>query len=257
MRSYEFITEAEVKPYEYKGYKNPEEVLNLLRTECSESFSLIENPIWRGMTNHTAPIVQIDPSTGIRQSQNTSNFYTNFMDHSPYMQGWPKRSRSLVCSSRKGIAYRYANMGGLYAIFPKNGVNIAVCPDYDMWRTRFNLPIFPVYSDLGEFSNLMDDLGFDDDSWSGIVRYANSPTFQKNIDRILLPEYVGKVSGAKFIDMIQLALSPKKAKFKLMDIKTYAASNVANNEVWIGGPVVALSKYVYTQFLSYANRGNI
>ena len=141
MKINEIITEFEVKPYEFKKLQLKTAV-RLLNKHCSEALGLLQNPIWRGMRNHTEEILRLDPTTGERASHNTSNHYTQLIDNSPYFRGWPKRSHSLICSSNLGRAssYSYGQIKSVYAIFPYNGVKIAVCPGEDIWETNLSIP---------------------------------------------------------------------------------------------------------------------
>ena len=53
MRAHEFIIEREVKPYEFSELDlDVDGAYKILHKYCSESLSLINNPIWRGMKNH-------------------------------------------------------------------------------------------------------------------------------------------------------------------------------------------------------------
>jgi hypothetical protein len=245
------ITEAVVKPYEFENL-GVKRAVTLLNQHCKESLSLIHNPIWRGMKNHNESILTIDPTTGERRSNNTSNYYTTLLDYSPYMKGWPLRSKSLICSTSHGYAINYGQQR--YTIFPYDGVKIAVCPKQDIWETPIVLPEFGRrfaggrgLSDFNEW--LCYDLGFTWSDWKGMQAEVLTPAFQKRINADLHPNFKGKVTGPQFIDIIQRAFRPEQTGFELMTIAEFAQKNPSNKEVWIGGPVVAIKYSMYKQFV--------
>jgi hypothetical protein len=138
MKIHEIITEAEVTPYKFNTFEETQidSVIEQLKEKCSVALSIFSTPIWRGFQNHTQPIVIADPSTGVRKSQNTTNYFTSLIDSSPYMKGWPKRSKSFICSTSN-----YAGeFGKTYAIFPVDNARIAVCPGFDIWEIDSQLP---------------------------------------------------------------------------------------------------------------------
>ena len=241
MKSIEFITEAQVKPYQSSNLQIDRAVA-LLNQHCKESLAMIRNPLWRGMDNHTTEIIMIDPTTGKRQSENTSNYYTQIMSHSPYFEGWPKRNRSLICSSGKSYAENY---GTSYAIFPFDGVKIAVCPGEDMWATEVVIPEldrrFCDSRAMNNFNIYLMALGFPE-QWTDMVKYAQSDKLQKKIKKSIPPD---KVMPALFT-----ALSPQQCGFKLMPISQFAENPPKNKECWVGGPVIAIRQDMYRKFLS-------
>lgn len=238
MRSSDFITETAVKSYQSE-ILDIDRAVELLNKHCRESLATIEHPLWRGMRNHTKPIVMIDPSTGERRSTNTTNYYTQIMSHSPYFEGWPKRNKSLICSTSIDGAGGY---GCLYAIFPFDGAKIAVCPSWDIWQTRINVPGTCVGSITG-VNGLFGSLGFPT-SWESMMQYISTPILQKR-----LTDYNIDLSGEELFSRVLKSLSPEKAKFKLMSIAEFAANPPRNKECWVDSPVIAIKETLYLQFL--------
>ncbi|HET8688269.1 MAG TPA: hypothetical protein VFM18_16755 [Methanosarcina sp.] len=247
MKSSEFITEAEVKPYEYKNLE-VKKAVKLLNQYCTESLALIHNPIWRGMRNHDKSIVFIDTPTGSRESQNTSNYYTVLIDNSPYFKGWPKRSKSLICSSGSSYASGYSWGSGLYAIFPFDGAKIAVCPKRDMWETNLKIPELKknftgTVANMDQFNRWLEDIGFGE-SYQNMVKFTQTPRFANFMKR-----HYPKIPPQNFLPILQKALSPQMAGFKLYSIQEYAAAAPKNQELWIGDKVIALRRDMYNAFL--------
>ena len=237
MKINEIIVEAVVTPYQ-SDETNLAKAVALFKGNCSESLALINSPIWRGMTNHTQNFLVIDPSTGVRQSENTTNHYTEIIDNSPYMVGWPKRSKSLICSSDPSTADSY---GHLYAIFPFNGVKIAVCPGSDMWHTPIDLEDrFPDYTGWGQLSSLN----------SYLERKLMLPgSYQQMVDKVTNDEHWRvevlsqhtNMPPEELLPYLQKKLSPEVAGFRLMGIREFAAANTFT-ECWISGPVLAVAE---------------
>jgi hypothetical protein len=249
MKANEFLVEALVKKYDSEKLAI-NKAMTLLNSKCSAAAGLLPNPIWRGMHNHTQEIFFADPSTGVRQSENTSNYYTLLLDSSPHMEGWPKRSSSFICSSNRYYAsdYAYGGGGGLFTIFPFNGVKIAVCPDKDMWKTTVIIPEFGMQfiDHLPEMNEWLARLGIEATA-KGLQQAHTKP---KVIE--LCRQY--NVDPKNFIPIIQTALSPKRTGFKLLTVEQFVASNFRSRECWIGGPVVAIRKDLYEQFLDAYNK---
>ena len=260
MKSIEFITEKEVKPYKSKNV-TVDQAVATLNKYCSESLSTISRPLWRGMTNHSAPIVVINPSSGKRESQNTSNYYTMIMDHSPYMQGWPKRSRSIVCTTDKGKAVRYGNGwdgGGTYAIFPFNGAKIAVCPAGDMWSTRLPGNRFGMnFTGPASMNDWLESLVLPD-SWKEFNKQLNNEQWldrvKKNIPKAFYKEMIK--NPLILLNTLYEVLSPQNAGFKLLSIQQFAAAVLKSNECWVDSQVVAIRQDVYSDFLFAVANGD-
>lgn len=262
MKSNEFITEKAAKPYK-SSVLDVNAAVAMLNAHCKQSLALIHTPIWRGMRNHSEAIVTIDPTTGRRISNNTSNHYTVLIDNSPYFKGWPKRSKSLVCSTgyKYAAGYNYGPGSGLYAIFPYDNVKIAVCPGQDIWDTDVNLPRLGesygengVNGALGEFNASM-KYKFDlPDNFAAMKKAVTTREFAQTLsshirNQVTPEEARNPLQPYEFIDYLQQQMSPACTGFRLMDAATFAANPPKDRECWIGGPVVAIRKDMYKKFL--------
>ena len=65
-----------------------------------------------------------------RTSANTENYYTLWMDSSPAWRGWPKRSKSYICSSSATAADAF---GKVHFVLVPDNLNVGVCPRADLW----------------------------------------------------------------------------------------------------------------------------
>jgi hypothetical protein len=116
-------------------------LLSKIRKDCSDAIAAAKTNhiIYKGMTlNDTGEIWLTNPALRERKSRNTKNYYTLMFDNLPSWRDYPKRSRSLICSSNKRVA---GNYGDIYVILPFNGAKIAVCPANDIWDSINSLGI--------------------------------------------------------------------------------------------------------------------
>lgn len=256
MKINEIINEVEIKPYEKEVIdvdttaNGAAKVLQMLRQFCPATDDLLKSPIWRGAKNHTEDVLKINPSTGIRQSQNTENYYTELMDHSPYFKGWPKRSRSLICSLDFDRACSYSS-GNTYAVFPGRGVKVAVCPGFDIWDTEANIPLFGGYIKFPDINYSLEELGFALD-YRNMLTQVKSLDFKlrlkffcesNNIENIPNPEEV--------LPQILAGMRPEVTGFHLMGLEEIAVSGIVNKEVWIGSPCILVSQDVIQTINEY------
>jgi hypothetical protein len=125
----------------------------LLNKHCHESIRSYEkgNRIYRGVNVLRNDEYRfIDPKKFKRKSKNTTNHYTELMDHLPSWRQYPKRSQSIICST----SYEYARGFGtnLYAVFPYDGAKIGVCPSQDLWTSFRVIVNYSGYYDMDGFN---------------------------------------------------------------------------------------------------------
>lgn len=90
-----------------------------------------DTPIFRGVEDlYPDHFYMVDPSKHDRVSRNTDNYYTLLIDNSPNWTNYPKRSKSIICSTDEEAATAY---GAVFRIIPKKGSRIGVCNDSDFW----------------------------------------------------------------------------------------------------------------------------
>lgn len=123
------------------------ELAELLKTDYSSAYKkFLENKImFRGVNDSTRYFIGryglLKP--GLRVSQYARyNLYTRlFSDILPSWRGYPPRNRSFICSTSTSYAAQFTSsesgrpptMANVYAVLPKNGAVIGVCPDVDLW----------------------------------------------------------------------------------------------------------------------------
>ena len=230
-------------------------------------------PIYRGMeTNHPVGFVDTLQDNFNRMSANTRNYYTVWMDNDKSWKGYPKRSKSLICST----AYSKANsFGEAHIIIPADKNLIGVCTEADLWES------FPQLVTMGAGTDIVSDfienlhaivtkaapdllIGDPEINYSDLVKTLKGITPEKIaeasakmqmpphksftgasrafsnkfdwIERILSSKYA---SDGSMLNYFREALDPVKNKFEL---KTGASfHNVPkNHEIWVQGPCIVL-----------------
>lgn len=105
----------------------------ILHKNCSqiiENYKNSSNVIYRGINNNNIHLY-INPLKHTRVSANTRNYYTIMFDEIlPSWKDWPKRSKSIICSTNFHSASSYGNV---YKIYPFNNSKIGFCPQMDIW----------------------------------------------------------------------------------------------------------------------------
>jgi len=253
MRSSEFITEREIKPYEYHTYDSDDDTIAFIETHCQQAIAggMLDFPLWRGMFNHNAAsIVHLRPGTGRRESENTTNQYTAIMSNSPYFKGWPKRDRSLVCSTDFSYA---GDFGQPFAILPFNNAKIGVCSSYDLWQTqiismKLALPNAGArrISDIPQFLRRNFELP---DTWNSIVKHVKTRGFADELVKYNARwhESSQPMTPEEFIPALQEMLSPKMLDLRLMSVKEFASAKPKNRECWLSADVVAIHHGTFDQ----------
>jgi hypothetical protein len=107
-----------------------EEALDLL-DNCVKSVKNDRFPIYRGKRN-TGNFNFVDPQKFTRVSANTQNYYTLLFSNLPSWKNYPKRQKSLICTTNEATANGY---GYVYYVFPYDEAKIGVCPKTDLWNS--------------------------------------------------------------------------------------------------------------------------
>ncbi len=250
MRAYQFITEAPVKPYETELSTIVESVATI-KEHCSQAIPMLINnkPLWRGMNNHSEKILQIWPETGERKSQNTSNYYTQILANSPLLSGFPKRNKSVICSTSSDTARGFAGGawggGGLYAIIPYDHVEIGICPTSDLWDINVTIPELEIYGKSMTYLNeklYQFDLA---ENFRTMQQQLNNPTsipYQK-VAAFFARNRFGRAdqyTPEQLIPALFKALSPENLGLQLMNVSEFAANPPERKECWVSGPCVAI-----------------
>lgn len=260
MRLLEYVEEK-------RGIDIPKkEAMKLLSSKHSKAYKVhtIDYPIFRGVRGY-GEYVYIDPSKSVepRISRNTNNYYTLMIDNFSNWNKYPKRSKSIICTTD----YQYAShmSSKVYRVFPENGSYIGVCPMDDIWGAIAYSPNNEwTYKDVGwsihEIAKLPpikadDPVDYSDmiDIFKKIERYRdkldiyiNDLYTYSNVTKDLWKEY--RSSKKTFLYYMRQIIDPDLSGFKLVktgnELKKF-------REVWISAPCVLVN--VSVEGLSLSN----
>jgi hypothetical protein len=246
MKNYgNYILETSIKPiptvlewYEKSGNKKIQQVLSkedfleLKMTYCKD-WNKDDTKIFKGIDTILSEYNYINPTIIERKSANTSNISTLLFDNSPYNINYPKRSKSLICTSNYNRATLY---GDVYRVIPFDGAKIAVCPDYDFW---YSFRKIAEYGNIDDFNDLISS------SYSNCWTPLEPAKFlhdinDKNYD-IFIKQLQNLCDKLKIINTYNLPteindyfklFDAKLNDINLYDYKKYAKMDLENNEVW-------------------------
>jgi hypothetical protein len=218
-----------------------------------------EYPIFRGVRGAAEyPYWIVQPAKTYRSSKNTSNFYTGLIDKLPSWREYPKRSRSIICSSSEGNASAF---GHLLRVFPKNGSKIGVCPQSDFWdsfklmmdRTKiytmdeFNDTFTGIFEDaykpLGDMGRELTEETYKQfidltNQWAtkdNIIQKIRTSEHVDNHTRAALVDDINKYFGGDWEKYFDDLMNPTANKFELHTIETYNVKESRDKEVWTDG----------------------
>ncbi len=243
--------------------------------------------IYRGIGNFSDQFGMVDPTKGRpRVSANTSNHMTLLIDNLPSWKGYPKRSQSIICTTRAKTAQAYG-WNGFYQVYPFDRCKIATAPAPDIWYSfkesmenvsEFNDILKLNTVDASSFSNLKKsmvdvyekgtrsqfshliglEVDPDEEKVDSTVRLvARSVSKMYGREMPVLNQYVVdhlksiyyRKKGISIMNRFDNQLSPKTNKFKLGP----PTSSHKANEVWIGeAPIMIVSAGLetYDKFLT-------
>jgi len=156
---------------------NLDKGLEIISKRCMKAYnrSLKNNLIFRGVLGK-GTVMEIDPKQNRkRESRNTFNYYTLFMDNGGTFSGYPKRSESVICSTDMGKAMSYGNR--LYVVLPEDGSTVGVVNYDDIFSVSYK----STGEDLGQINAFVDDTIW---SYMGYIeeKSYNYPTIARPYD---------------------------------------------------------------------------
>jgi hypothetical protein len=216
-----------------------------------------QNPIFRGFD---APKLGYINTNGMnRTSKNTINYYTIWMDNDKDWVDYPKRSKSLICSTSTKTAKVF---GDVQIIVPADINKIGICSTSDLWES------FPAIADrldmLVSFMNMI--VG---DAHRFMEKFQDKKTLfaaQKNYDvlvdclKSVTFEGIKEIANTKdyrnrfadryvkafekhgyktLYDLWRDAMQPEKNNFSVLTADEFIAPR--NKEVWIQGECATVS----------------
>jgi hypothetical protein len=275
MQTFKMFLEAAIVKYKSSvaatGPVDNEKVLKMLNSDYSDAwlaFTENDHALYRGMKMNNEVAIIAQPSTGERRSENTFNFYTLFIDENKYWEGFPKRSKSLICSTNIERAREYSRKASssLCVVFPKNGSLIGIVPAEDIWDV--GVPFLNTQLEtIQEFAELI--AYYTQTSFPSTNRIKNMQQLKAAISPDLLDELVKehtvgdselreKLKNSRGLDFdvdkvfayIEKQWHPDLLYFDL--IRTRELSSISDDqEVWTDGDCLVIEENFVSQLLDY------
>ena len=201
-----------------------ETAIKLIKDNCKKSYHTMYNSpysrkLYRG-TRSGGEYGFVDTNTDQpRVSANTLNYMTLLMDNLPSWKEYPKRSKSIICSTSNTSSLGY---GVSYNVIPYDNAIIGVCKYYDVWESFSGLGHNTVWDFNRALSSMFDreKINVDDRSYDslvdGLIKLSkisdttkqsnlvsliiNSDDVMKHLDKILDPKRNGFKMGYKGLD---------------------------------------------------------
>ena len=203
--------------------------------------------IYRGSDTYNKSIQFIDPTlrhTSRISAMDIGNYYTVWMDNDSKWSNFPKRGKSLICSSYSTEFY-----GSPRIVVPLVNTKIGICPESDIWKSFKS-----VYS-LGDFSEWLRDTAFKDFNHDPQnITYPQLINMLKNIDigEMHLPytftswfkKEMLDASNNNGLEMMNVILDPIKNKFILTTWNELDHFN-KDCELWSSAPCLLIEPDIF------------
>ena len=232
-----------------------------IKANCMQAYE--GDPIYRGVTRGNTPGAKIvDPASAApRGSANTKSYFGILMDNLPAWRAYPKRSKSLICSTSQRYAQAF---GVVHRMFPVDGTAIGICRERDVWDSfhagdvpRINEALVALGREFlhkelsevpGEFFAEVELLTEHLDQIGGLERVPDSHILKPLIK---MSKRLGtndlKTILAKIVD-------PEENDFKLVPIDNFVMIE-GEREIWYSGKSVMLPKPLWGQLDHFIHLG--
>lgn len=225
---------------------------------------LSKPPIFRGTTTLSdTSILYSVPSEFNRKSANTRNYATLMIDNFPNWKEYPKRSKSLICTTDTFTARAYGQQA--YRVLPHNGGKIGICPNRDIWMSFKTLYRHGFY--LNNFNEQLNEIvdtftghQLGGDNFNQLCNQLNHldaflKTPQGKIAFEELDEYTFPLisllknrNGKSLLEFFQELLDPNTNNFELKTTSTFQENE--NSEVWTDAPCLLIAVDKFDEILS-------
>ena len=214
----------------------------LIGKHCAQAVrafkSRINNRIYRGLKNG-ADYIAIDPKNGTRRSIGTMpNYYTFIMSNDKEWKSYPKRSKSLICTTNNADANSY---GTEYIVFFYDGAVIGVAPDSDIWWAwktikksimNYVIEIKGIFNWAYNTEKIVYDKTFKQfkDACKKVdTRYKESDDYEKVYAENIMPSTPSIKYEGDFYKMLVKVFSPSSNGFNLTTVSKIPSQS---RELW-------------------------
>ena len=283
MRLFNYLTEGrsvEIKEDKFislldSKYKNAKKIF-------TDSFTNHDdNLIYRGIRDgEGGALLYTDPKGDERRSPYAdTNLYNILLSNLPSWSNFPKRNKSIICSSSIESVGGYGD-SGTYIVLPPDNSNIGVCSADDIWYS-FN-KIKGYYGNLNYFTERIKSLlslyfnKIEDDDYKKLVNqmdyfdehlyldYAKSENEEADeYDQIIIDKDIIKIlkflkydfkEGDNLLKRIEDMVDPSNNDIKLLKY-TSSINLPSKRELWIGEPCLLINMNVRHNIKDILNSG--
>lgn len=204
-----------------------------------------------------------------RTSANTSNEYTLLIDNLPAWNNYPKRGKSLICTTIGNLEYA-GDFGEPFIILPKNGVKFGVCRGFDFWEgfSAFDKAATAAkYTSFGTTQlSMLNEIIRSIFTKAGVELYKKNRDFSKLkhafdegnkflqdpnsiIDKDDKVFFKTVIKGKEtMFDFIANLLDPDRNGFDLVTYDSIEKMSNQKFEIWTEGPVLALGGNKFPEY---------
>lgn len=233
------------------------DAVELLHDNCSHAMSIFshDTAIFRGdrMNDSAGKMCSIISTANSRRKSagGIGNYYTEILDNIPSMKDFPKRSRSLICSTKFADAEQYGTE--VYVIVPFDTAKVGIVGKHDIWEVYVEL--FGHHLPINHVNDFFKEMGIKDD-WEDFEKFSdelksgdedaksaflNLPELKRVFSKEELEKEYERCKD-DFIGVLNDVYSPEKTGMQwcyAADLKKHDL--VQRTELWIEGDVVSLS----------------
>lgn len=224
------------------------EVLELIKKDYSKAWNNAKNKnfIFRGVYSKDNYII-IEPSKFERKSaymSDKSNHYTLLLSNLPSWKRYPRRDKSLICSTTFATAASFSNSDNVFLVLPKNNSKIGVCSEDDLWGAFYNV-IDTNDSTILQLNYGLRVLGVTSSDYNSMKNEVNK-IFKDNLINVnrlpfkdnIKANIIKDLKTKSMINILNDILSPERNDFKL--VKSGDKLPI-NREVWTDGKCVLIN----------------
>jgi len=204
-------------------------LLEVIKVQCSEAVNAAKQEacIWRGVQDHDEEVILVNPAATPRKSANISNYYTLCIDNLPNWSAFPKRSRSMICSTNRKYASEY---GQLYLVLPLNGAKIGITGERDIWDVTVKNPETCCYCDtLRHVNYWFQDVEVNDTSWNTFLASISQNTQGERFIQELLSQ---GSSRQAIISQLMKIYDPSTLGMSVSTMVDFGDAHDYDVEVW-------------------------
>lgn len=199
--------------------------------------------IYRGVSRTFPPLGIIDTDDFDRVSANTRNYYTLWIDNHEQWKKFPKRSKSLICTTSEDAAVGYGN---LCVVIPSDDSHLGLCPMDDIWYSietrglQLNEIVEEIYHLItsNEGEEVAEACQKD---YSKLISSLKKITLE-NINKMrsfaFIRDFLWLMKAHEYENMYEVMeyiMDPLRSDFKQMKSGSYSMHRNTNREIWIQG----------------------